>query len=327
MQKLSLIDRWAEDKDGFSFLENDETEESRIERLNELSLKVNGGPGSGNPNPGQGRGIGKPSNKSSKNLEYSFDIEPHRRDGIMTNDVMDYLLKNKDLGIKIDDNKLKEYYEKKYRHKDRDSFEEYKDKLIHLQIQKEGGNISDAADFQRYELQDMIKNKILYSDSGTFEALIRYVDGASPSGYGKRGKHPRKNFDDKYGISNFIDKNPYLNYSDKPIYRGLTVTKEFLDTLKKGDKVDMRGVSSWTANEKEAQLFLNGSLVQKGSEKVIFENIEKNKKNTMIYPFSNQAEVLSSDTNKCKVVNIEERTLPIKGGTDEKAIYITVEFD
>lgn len=37
---------------------------NRIERLDKLSLKINGGPGSGNFNPGQGRGIGKPSKSS-----------------------------------------------------------------------------------------------------------------------------------------------------------------------------------------------------------------------------------------------------------------------
>jgi len=37
---------------------------NRIERLDKLSLKINGGPGSGNFNPGQGKGIGKPSKSS-----------------------------------------------------------------------------------------------------------------------------------------------------------------------------------------------------------------------------------------------------------------------
>lgn len=51
---------------------------SRIERLNKLNLKINGGPGSGNFNPGQGRGIGKPSNKSKK-LTYEEYAEKFKK--------------------------------------------------------------------------------------------------------------------------------------------------------------------------------------------------------------------------------------------------------
>ena len=52
---------------------------NRIERLDKLNLKFNGGPGSGNFNPGQGRGVGKPANGSNKSYT-TFSVDSYSKE-------------------------------------------------------------------------------------------------------------------------------------------------------------------------------------------------------------------------------------------------------
>lgn len=112
MQKLSLIDRWSEDKDGFSFLENDEVEDSQIKRLNAILNKVN----RGNPyHDSEGKftfspsGVGKPSRCfSSPTVIYTGDDIKLEKDGVILEGTLQYkdgkfyLLTDKEKGSLIE---------------------------------------------------------------------------------------------------------------------------------------------------------------------------------------------------------------------------------
>lgn len=76
MQKLSLIDRWAEDKDGFSFLDEENVENSRIKRLNTIL------------------------NSQKENLDYRYDVKAYK-------EYLKEWLKHKDEKDKTSKNSLK----------------------------------------------------------------------------------------------------------------------------------------------------------------------------------------------------------------------------
>ena len=156
-----------------------------------------------------------------------------------------------------------------------------------------------------------------FAEEGSLlEGFKRYDLGATPLGYGK-GHGTRIEFDKKYGISEFIDNNPDMQYNGGTLYRGMKVTakdRKALDTaLKTGDTIDMRGVSSWTTYSHIADDFAHNSLQGKTNKNlVIFIDETKGTRKAMMFPYSSkhltpQFEVIQSGSCRFKVTGIEEK--------------------
>lgn len=147
--------------------------------------------------------------------------------------------------------------------------------------------------------------------------LARWQNGAWVKGYGSS----RQEFDNIYGISSFIDKNPQLQLNtNNTLYRGLRTTEnriqDLYNAMKNKDEISMNGLSSWTSMKKMAEQFTQTTLVGQNNDKlVVFQDETKGRRKAMPYPLSGQAEVLSSGSSRYKIKNIEE-----KGGI----YYVTV---
>lgn len=167
-----------------------------------------------------------------------------------------------------------------------------------------------------------------YAEKGSVvDGLNIYHNGAAKTGYGK-AKGARKELDEKYGLSKFIDDNPDIHYSGGTLYRGVksnaSQVKQIQKALESGGTIDMRGCSSWTTQEYIAKDFCENSLEGSASAKhVVFIEEGNKERNAMPYPYSStgfmiQNEVLYSGTAKFKPVKAEE-----KDGT----MYVYVESE
>ena len=167
-----------------------------------------------------------------------------------------------------------------------------------------------------------------YAEKGSVvDGLNIYHNGAAKTGYGK-AKRARKELDEKYGLSKFIDDNPDIHYSGGTLYRGVksnaSQVKQIQKALESGGTIDMRGCSSWTTQEYIAKDFCDNSLKGSASAKhVVFIEEGNKERNAMPYPYSStgfmiQNEVLYSGTAKFKPVKAEE-----KDGT----MYVYVESE
>lgn len=167
-----------------------------------------------------------------------------------------------------------------------------------------------------------------YAEKGSVvDGLNIYHNGAAKTGYGK-AKGARKELDEKYGLSKFIDDNPDIHYSGGTLYRGVksnaSQVKQIQKALESGGTIDMRGCSSWTTQEYIAKDFCDNSLKGSVSAKhVVFIEEGNKERNAMPYPYSStgfmiQNEVLYSGTAKFKPVKAEE-----KDGT----MYVYVESE
>ena len=167
-----------------------------------------------------------------------------------------------------------------------------------------------------------------YAEKGSVvDGLNIYHNGAAKTGYGK-AKGARKELDEKYGLSKFIDDNPDIHYSGGTLYRGVksnaSQVKQIQKALESGGTIDMRGCSSWTTQEYIAKDFFDNSLKGIASAKhVVFIEEGNKERNAMPYPYSStgfmiQNEVLYSGTAKFKPVKAEE-----KDGT----MYVYVESE
>lgn len=167
-----------------------------------------------------------------------------------------------------------------------------------------------------------------YAEKGSVvDGLNIYHNGAAKTGYGK-AKGARKELDEKYGLSKFIDDNPDIHYSGGTLYRGVksnaSQAKQIQKALESGGTIDMRGCSSWTTQEYIAKDFCDNSLKGSASAKhVVFIEEGNKERNAMPYPYSStgfmiQNEVLYSGTAKFKPVKAEE-----KDGT----MYVYVESE
>lgn len=308
--------------------------------LNSLNLIVNGGPGSGDfghygrpgevggsaPSGSAGRSSKSeksegeesksksPSKKGMSYDDYSSLPDIHREAKAAT----DFMKKFQEkIGFETNDSGFKDLKDESWVRDDgKVSLEEYKEKLLSFTYDKNLKDISTRTPEIRYIIEDMLATGAIKSE--TLEGFMKYVHGANSNGYGKKGKDPRKRFDEKYGISKFIDSNPEFQFSGGDIYRGMSTTKEFVTSVKKGDSIDMRGVSSWSSDKSQAESFTTASLVKDGNEPVVFVNKQKSKEGTMIFPFSYQNEVLLSGNKKCTVTDITNK---------DGVTYIDVEFN
>lgn len=167
-----------------------------------------------------------------------------------------------------------------------------------------------------------------YAEKGSVvDGLNIYHNGAAKTGYGK-AKGARKELDEKYGLSKFIDDNSDIHYSGGTLYRGVksnaSQVKQIQKALESGGTIDMRGCSSWTTQEYIAKDFCENSLKGSASAKhVVFIEEGNKERNAMPYPYSStgfmiQNEVLYSGTAKFKPVKAEE-----KDGT----MYVYVESE
>lgn len=141
--------------------------------------------------------------------------------------------------------------------------------------------------------------------------LARWQMGAWEKGYGE----DRQAFDREYGISKFIDnaKSMHLNTNNN-LYRGVKANAEGIEQLRNamanGDTISMNGLSSWSSMRGMAEQFTRTSLVSPSSGQIkplVFVDTTKGVRNSIPYPYSRQAEVLSSGTTRYTVQNIRER--------------------
>ena len=156
-----------------------------------------------------------------------------------------------------------------------------------------------------------------YAEKGSIvDGFNRYNLGATEDGYGK-GKGKRLEFDQEFGISEFIDSHPEIQYNGGTIYRGVKSNKSGISELKKalknGNTISMRGLSSWSTEEYVADDFTKYSL--RGSSKstpVIFIDEGDRQRQAIPFPYSStgfepQYEVLYSGNVSFKVMGIEEK--------------------
>ena len=140
--------------------------------------------------------------------------------------------------------------------------------------------------------------------------IARWKMGAWEKGYG----NDREAFDKMYGISSYIDKNPSVQLNtDNQLYRGVKSSEQGIqllrDAMKNGDSISMNGPSSWTSMRGMAEQFTQTSLVSPNDnyKRVVFIDTTKGRRNAMPYPFSGQAEVISSGSSRYKVIDIEDK--------------------
>lgn len=139
--------------------------------------------------------------------------------------------------------------------------------------------------------------------------LARWKNGAWAKGYGDS----REAFDKMYGISDFIDNNPQLQFnSNDNLYRGLRTTdselRQLYSALENGDMINMRGLSSWTVESGVADRFTETTLVGKSNPNtVVFVDTTKGRRRAMPYPYSMQDEVLVSGNVNYQILGIEKR--------------------
>ena len=140
--------------------------------------------------------------------------------------------------------------------------------------------------------------------------IARWKNGAWEKGYGT----DRQAFDNMFGISDYIDSNPSIQLNtNNNLYRGVKSSDAGIQSLKdafaNGDSISMNGLSSWTSMKPMAEQFTHTSLVEPGGsyKPVVFIDTTKGRRNAMPYPFSMQAEVLSSGSSRYNITNIEEK--------------------
>ena len=150
-----------------------------------------------------------------------------------------------------------------------------------------------------------------------FETFIRWEQGATPTGYGKR-KGARLKFDLETGLSDFITKNEDLHYNGGTLYRGLMTSekgiKDLQTALEKNSLITMRGPSSWTTRPGVAKTFSEYAL-RKDEYKVIFIEEGTHMRNAIPFPYSStihasgmlQNEVLYSGHAEFDILDIIEK--------------------
>lgn len=137
--------------------------------------------------------------------------------------------------------------------------------------------------------------------------LALYVYGAGA--YGKE-REDRKAFDERYGISKFIDANSDVWKKDsKPLYRGLNLTKKDVKELTPGKMMNFLGVSSWSEDRGVSERFLETSFVKKGPQKVLFIDEDKDRKKAMAYPLArvDDKEILQSGSKNFRIKDVKEK--------------------
>ena len=269
---------------------------------------MNGGDGSGNHNPGQGRGVGKPNSRISYSEKMTQEECNKNIETFMS------MFNKKRLINKQEMEKALAYDLEEGRSDTKD-----KTKIIE--------DIANGKRWAHYGTNDdKFNGGNRYCDDIAFWAekacpvlygISRYTQGAK--WYGKEAGG-RKRFDERYGISNFIDNNADVHFSsNEPLYRGVSSNKKRLKELKVGSEIDFNGCSSWTTSKEVSKHFLNASLVQRGKEKVIFVEKTGGKRNAIANPLSSlnegiagsyggpQNEVIYSGNTKFEIIGIENK--------------------
>ncbi len=157
-----------------------------------------------------------------------------------------------------------------------------------------------------------------FSGKKMAEALVRWSDGASSK---IREAQHNNNITSPYYIvadwlENYIDNAP--KWSGKPIYRGLHLTPQVIDTFDVGKTVDMKGIASWSSDELVANDFAHNNK-KPNEEEVIFvcnNGTKKGASITQLAEWAEEAEVLVSNKANYKV---------LKKYQNGKRIYIEVE--
>lgn len=120
-----------------------------------------------------------------------------------------------------------------------------------------GEQVSDSIGVSVNEGDEIAK--AVYSWSGADYKFIReavYTGDTNNPDYQKGMK-----------IEKFIDKSPKW---DGELYRGASLSLDVLSQLQVGGIIDMRGMSSWSSDDKVAKKFTKSKNTPKGNEKVIF---------------------------------------------------------
>lgn len=140
------------------------------------------------------------------------------------------------------------------------------------------------------------------------EGFTKYVQGANERGYGKGG---RRAFDQKYGLSKFIDSHKSMQLdTDVPMYRGVRTSEKELELLQMAYKgkseIGMKGISSWTANRNMADNFTKGTLDASGNIRLVYKDVTKGQRPAMPWPHGGQHEAIYSNSSRWTIVNMKK---------------------
>lgn len=134
-----------------------------------------------------------------------------------------------------------------------------------------------------------------------------------------------KAIEDRETLENFISKAPAYKGN---IYRGIqldSVDNDFISNLKAGHNIDMRGISSWTSENKNAEWF-----AFKGDKPVSIIFSCKNKSGVGIEHLSmssKENEVLQSSKSKFTIKNVNTKEIKSEFDSSKKVRVMTVELE
>lgn len=140
------------------------------------------------------------------------------------------------------------------------------------------------------------------------EGFTKYTQGANERGYGKEG---RRVFDQKYGLSKFIDSHKEMQLdTDISMYRGVRTNQKELELLQMAYKgkseIGMKGISSWSANSHMADRFTKGTLDASGDIRLIYKDVTKGQRPAMPWPHSGQHEAIYSSSARWNIISMKQ---------------------
>lgn len=137
------------------------------------------------------------------------------------------------------------------------------------------------------------------------EMFVKWAEGATERGYGD----DKNAFDNKYGLSKFIDSHPNLQLNTNvAMYRGVRTSQGELNRLQQAlsskTSISMDGPSSWTAAERVANNFTKATLNPTGNVRLVYKDVSKGKRKAIPYPYSGQKEAIYSRSARFDVLSI-----------------------
>lgn len=169
------------------------------------------------------------------------------------------------------------------------------------------------------------------SSSGKYsqDEKVKAIEDWSDGGYGYVRKAQRGQIADPKRVKQAEAIEEYI--AEQPDYGGVIyrgVSKEKPVTFKRGQTLDMNGVSSWSSDEEVAQLFAGGENSRGEDHKYIFNafSVSGSADIHSIAMNPGEREVLVSQNTKFVVMDVEDRkiTIPDTGETTT-VTYVTVQ--
>lgn len=198
----------------------------------------------------------------------------------------------------------------------------------------QNGDYDDVYDFAEQYLAPRFQKELGVSQKEAEEMAIAMMIYSGPAFHDIRAaSDPQGNAEqwDKYGtnrkaaaaLEKFIAKSPKYKGDT---YRGMTVTPAQLEAFKRSKTMDMRGLSSWSRSESEAQgfLFANTRGDRSRTQPVIFKVKGKQPYGTSIShltPNPQQQEVLVSGTARWKVTGWKDEIRIVDGRKTKVTVF------